>query len=674
MTGSATPLLQVKDLRAYFRTGSGIAKAVDGVTFSINSGETFALVGESGCGKSVTSLSILGLLPRPAGYIAGGSIKLQGKEIANLPSAEMRKIRGNRISMIFQEPMTALNPVFTVNQQISEVLRLHQGMSKAEARARGIEMLDLVGIPDPTKRIDEYPHQLSGGMRQRVMIAMALACKPELLVADEPTTALDVTIQSQILELIRKLQAETKTAVLLITHDMGVVRETAHRVGVMYAGRIVEEAPRDELFAAPSHPYTQLLLRSLPSKGVRNRRLAIIAGIVPRATQFPPGCRFSNRCPYVMERCKGEVPPDYAIRSEHRAACYLLAKEEDRQGAAQREVELQPPAPPSALDSKTVRLRIENLEMHFPIQKGLLKKTVGHVMAVDGVTLDIHKGETLALVGESGCGKTTVGKSIVRLLQPSGGSMKFHDSELMGLSRRGLRPFRRHVQVIFQDPQSSLNPRMMVGEILMEGMEVHRIGKSRAERQKRIEAIMERVGLRPEMATRYPHEFSGGQRQRIGLARALAVEPELIICDEATSSLDVSVQAQVLNLLKDLQSELGLSYLFITHDLSVVQYLADRVAVMYLGRIVEEGATPEIFDTPRHPYTRALLSAVPEVEPTGRKKIVLQGDVPSPISPPKGCHFHPRCPHAVARCSQSYPTAVQFSATHECKCFLCKSI
>jgi peptide/nickel transport system ATP-binding protein len=668
------PLLKVQDLCAYFRTGGGVAKAVDGVTFSIRPAETFALVGESGCGKSVTALSILGLLPRPAGYIAGGSILLHGRDIAHLPPVEMRKIRGNRISMIFQEPMTALNPVFTVNQQISEVLRLHQGMSKAAARERAIQMLEHVGIPDPHKRIDEYPHQLSGGMRQRVMIAMALACKPELLVADEPTTALDVTIQSQILDLIRKLQRETGTAVLLITHDMGVVRETAQRVGVMYAGRIVEEAPRDEIFAAPSHPYTQLLLRSLPSKGVRNRRLATIVGIVPHATQFPPGCRFSNRCPYVMERCKEAVPPDYAIAEDHRAACYLLEAEEDRHRAAKRDVELQPAAPASALDRNTVCLRIRDLAMHFPIQKGIFKRTVGHVLAVDGVTLDIHKGETLALVGESGCGKTTVGKSIVRLLTPSGGSMQFRDSELMGLGRRKLRPFRRRIQVIFQDPLSSLNPRMMIGETLLEGMEIHRVGTSRADRLRRIEGIMERVGLRANMATRYPHEFSGGQRQRIGLARALAVEPDLIICDEATSSLDVSVQAQVLNLLKDLQSELGLSYLFITHDLSVVQYLADRVAVMYLGRIVEEGATPEIFDTPKHPYTRALLSAVPEVEPTGRKKIVLQGDVPSPISPPRGCHFHPRCPHAAPMCSRSYPAAVKFSPTHECKCFLCKSL
>ena len=667
---SSAPLLEVTDLRSYFRTGAHTARAVDGVSFSIRRGEVFALVGESGCGKSVTALSILQLLPRPAGYIAGGSVRLGGREISTLPPVDMRRIRGNRISMIFQEPMTALNPVFTVGYQISEVLLLHQGMTRRQAHARAVEMLGLVGFSEPASHYGDYPHQLSGGMRQRVMIAMALACRPELLIADEPTTALDVTIQSQILELIRQLQQENDTAVLLITHDMGVVRENAHHVGVMYAGRIVETASRDDLFARPSHPYTQLLLKSLPSKTVRGMRLATISGRVPPATEFPPGCRFANRCPYAMDRCRAEVPPAFAVADGHHVACFMLDGAV-RSTAVPLPEPAREPSPPSALDPGAASLCVSDLKMHFPIRRGILKRVVGHVRAVDGVSFAIQEGETLGLVGESGCGKTTVGKCIVRLLDPTAGAVRFHTADLTRLRAGGLKPFRRCIQVIFQDPQSSLNPRLMIEETIMEGMQTHGIGLNRAERLERAYAIMQRVGLDTAMGTRYPHEFSGGQRQRIGIARALAVEPELVICDEATSSLDVSVQAKILNLLKDLQSELGLAYLFITHDLSVVEYLADRVCVMYLGRIVEEGTTDEVFSTPKHPYTRALLSAVPTVdEDTGRKRIVLSGDVPSPANPPPGCHFHSRCPEARPECADAYPQPVQFTETHQCRCLL----
>ena len=662
-------ILEVRDLRTYFRTGAGIAKAVDGVSFSVRAGETYALVGESGCGKSVTALSILQLVAQPAGYIAGGGVYFRGREISSLPPVEIRKVRGNRISMIFQEPMTALNPVFTIGNQVAEVLILHQGMSRRQARERTIEMLKLVGIPDAAARCDEYPHQMSGGMRQRVMIAMALACRPALLIADEPTTALDVTIQSQILDLMRNLKKELGAAVLLITHNMGVVRENADRVGVMYAGRIVEEAAQDDIFAAPRHPYTQLLLRSLPSRGKRGTRLATIEGMVPKATDFPPGCRFNTRCPYVMDRCRKEQPACFPAGEGHRVECFLMDK------AANAGT---PPATAPTKQSGTqtiseigpTRLDITGLEMHFPIQKGLLKRTVGHVKAVDGVTLCINKGETLALVGESGCGKTTVGKCIVRLLDPTGGSIRFDGGEMAGLPRRQLKKFRRRIQMIFQDPFSCLNPRLMIGETINEGMETHGIGGSAEGRRKRARELMLRVGLDPDMLNRYPHEFSGGQRQRIGLARALAMDPDLIICDEATSSLDVSVQAQILNLMKELQNSLGLSYLFITHDLSVVRYLADRVSVMYLGRIVEEGTNAEIFDDPRHPYTRALLSAVPQIDETVRRKIVLGGDVPSPVTPPAGCHFHPRCPDARPECSAAYPEPVSFGSTHTCRCIL----
>ena len=666
---SKSPLLEVKELRAWFTTRAGPARAVDAISFYIHPGETYALVGESGSGKSVTALSILQLLPKPAGHIAGGEIVFEGRDISKLPPIAIRKVRGNEISMIFQEPMTALNPVFTAGQQIVEVLRLHQKLKGKTARKRGIEMLDQVGIPEPDARFDEYPHQLSGGMRQRVMIAIALACQPKLLIADEPTTALDVTIQSQILELIATLQKETGTSVLLITHDMGVVRENAHRVGVMYAGKLVEEAPVKRLFDAPAHPYTELLMRALPSRTHRGSKLDTIEGMVPGPTEVIAGCRFCTRCPVALPRCPDVAPTRHAVVENHCVTCHLFEGLAGGQRAAIAE-DLES-APESVVDTDTTCLSIDGLKMHFPIRKGLLKRTVGHVRAVDGVELRLYKGETLALVGESGCGKTTVGKCVIRLLDPTAGSVEFAELDLAQLGRRQMRPLRKRIQFVFQDPFSSLNPRMMVGETLIEAMETHRIGANRGERGERATALLARVGLDAEMVHRYPHEFSGGQRQRIALARALATEPDLMICDEATSALDVSVQAQILNLMKDLQSDLGLSYIFITHDLSVVEYLADRVSVMYLGRIIEEGTTEEIFRSAKHPYTQALLSAVPTVDAgTGREKIILEGDVPSPIHPPSGCHFHPRCPRALPQGAQAYPESHPFSDTHSCRCVL----
>jgi peptide/nickel transport system ATP-binding protein len=535
------PLLQVQNLSTWFTTRAGPARAVDNVSFDIYPGETYALVGESGSGKSVTALSIMQLLPKPAGYIAGGKIVFKGTDMAQLPPVEMRAFRGNEISMIFQEPMTSLNPVFTCGQQIDEVLRLHQGMNRQQARARGIEMLEQVGIPDPAARYDEYPHQLSGGMRQRVMIAMALACEPALLIADEPTTALDVTIQSQILTLIEKLRQETNTAVLLITHDMGVVRENAQRVGVMYAGNLVEEAPVDELFDSPQHPYTELLMRALPTRGVRGSKLETIKGMVPKATEQIAGCRFTNRCPVALPFCADKQLREVATAENHRVSCHLFSEGMTEKRAA-IETELDP-APTVAVDSAIRNLRIEELKMHFPIRKGLLKRMVGHVKAVDGVSLEIRKGETLALVGESGCGKTTVGKSIIRLYDPSGGAIELQGEDITSLRRGQLQPLRRNVQFVFQDPFSSMNPRMRIHDILTDGMVVHGIGADAADRRRRAIDMLARVGLDDSALERYPHEFSGGQRQRIMLARALCVEPQVLICDEATSALDVSVQA-----------------------------------------------------------------------------------------------------------------------------------
>ena len=680
------PLLRVDNLKTYFRTAeasdsrnpgtSGLARAVDGVSFEIQHNEIFAIVGESGCGKSVTALSISQLVPQPAGFIAGGEIHYKGREITRLPEVEKRKIRGNEIAMIFQEPMTSLNPVFTVGNQILEAIQQHQKIGGDAAKNAAIEMLDLVGIPEPVRRFDEYPHQLSGGMRQRVMIAIALSCRPGLLIADEPTTALDVTIQAQILDLIKNLQREFGMAVLLITHDLGVVSEMADRVAVMYAGKIVETSDWNTLYHHPRHPYTTKLLDSLPSRQKRGDALQTIRGRVPQATRYPDGCRFADRCPQVMDGCDIVLPPLIEIDAEHHTACHLYNPDFDRTDQmAEGATSISTTAAPSPVPEPDITgepfIQVDSLRVHFPIVKGILKRTVGYVYAVDGVSLTIPKGKTLALVGESGCGKTTLGKAVLRLGVPVQGEVRYDDVDLAGLSRSELHPYRRKLQIIFQDPYSSLNPRAMIGQTIQEGMITHGIGENRSDREDRVRDLMQRVGLSPDMVNRYPHEFSGGQRQRIGIARCLAVEPEFIVCDEATSALDVSVQAQILNLLKELQDDLDLTYLFITHNLSVVEYLADEVAVMYLGRIVERGTTEEIFDGPKHPYTRALLSAVPKIDPeTGIEKIQLEGDVPSPIHPPKGCHFHPRCPEAMPHCSEAYPDEIAFTETHSCRCYL----
>jgi len=667
-------LLAVRDLKTYFRTGEGLARAVDGVSFDIHQGQTFALVGESGCGKSITALSIMQLIPEPAGYIAGGEIFYKDTDVVRLSEWEKRRIRGNDISMIFQEPMTSLNPVLTIGDQIMEAIRLHQNLDRSAARHKAMEMLDLVSIPSPKERLKEYPHQFSGGMKQRVMIAIALSCQPGLLIADEPTTALDVTIQAQVLNLIRDLQQETGTAVLLITHDLGVVAETAERIAVMYAGKIVEIADRKALFESPCHPYTEKLLESLPTRQKRGHALQTISGRVPKATDYLSGCRFADRCHRVMaDHCREDAPDLIEVTPGHHVACYRYssAKQEQSEPQSNMTSPMEPSVEHSVPSAEYPILQTMNFKVYFDIKKGLLKRTVGHVRAVDGVDLNIQKGSTLALVGESGCGKTTLGMGLLQLVRPTDGSVVYDSVDLMALRHKELLPYRRKLQIIFQDPYSSLNPRMMVGQIIQEGMAAHGIGSSKAEREERAREVMSNVGLDPDMIHRYPHEFSGGQRQRIGIARCLAVDPEFIICDEATSALDVSVQAQILNLLKDLQRELDLTYLFITHDLSIVEYFADEVMVMYLGRIVERGATEEIFDDTMHPYTRALLSAIPRIDPqNGRKTIQLEGDVPSPANPPAGCHFHPRCSHAMPVCLEEYPQETVLNRRHACRCHL----
>ena len=660
-------LLSVKNLKTSFQTVNGLACAVDGISFDIHRGKTLAIVGESGCGKTVTALSIIRLIQGPAGQIAGGEIYFEGQNLLKLPENKMREVRGNRISIIFQEPMTSLNPVMTIGEQIMEVTRLHKGYSKKEALEKAIEMLDLVKIPDSVSRISEYPHQLSGGMKQRVMIAMALSCEPGLLIADEPTTALDVTVQAQILKLMKELQQKKGTAILLITHDMSVVYETADDVTVMYAGQAVEQAESSQFFKHACHPYSTKLFESLPDAKKRGSELSAIPGRVPDPVKYPSGCRFAERCHLVFDKCRTEDPVLRPIDNGQSIACHLgkdapTIKIEKLTEVQKKKKEIQ-----SAL---TPLLAVKNLKVYFPIHKGLFQRVVGHVKAVDGLNISVQPGETLALVGESGCGKTTVGKGIIRLIDITEGTVRFNGTDLSQISMRQLRKLRKDFQIMFQDPYGSLNPRMMVNQIISEGMVSQGIGKNKKERDNLIKELMERVGLDPKMTNRYPHEFSGGQRQRIGIARFLALKPKFVVCDEVTSALDVSVQAQILNLLKHLQKEENLSFLFITHNLSVVSYIAERTAVMYLGRIVERGTVKEVFETPKHPYTTALLAAAPRIGEDGLGKIFLEGDVPSPINPPQGCHFHPRCPKVMTKCREAYPGQSTFSDTHSTHCWL----
>jgi peptide/nickel transport system ATP-binding protein len=693
-----TELLKVQALKTWFDTPEGAVRAVDGIDFSVRKGETLALVGESGSGKSITALTLLKLIPAPAGRIVGGHVWLGGQDLVATAERDMRRVRGRRLAMIFQEPQSSLNPVLTVGAQIMEAIvapslahgprlgpigeALPKGLDANALRLRSLELLRAVGMADPERRLDEYPHQLSGGMKQRVMIAMALAAEPDILIADEPTTALDVTIQAQILELLKDLQRRTGMAIVLITHDLGIVAGMADRVAVMYAGQIVELAPRAGFYREPLHPYAKKLFRSLPSRLKRGSALEVIQGAVPRLNQEFTGCRFAPRCEFAWDRCRAEAPQmlDQAGRS---VRCHLYDRKEDvgqpplslreRVGGEGTIAEegLTTLTPSLSRREREPLLEVSELKVHFPIHRGVLRRVVGQVKAVDGVSFQIKRGCTLALVGESGCGKTTVGKGLLQLIRPTAGRVHFGGHDLTALAQRALRPLRREFQVIFQDPASSLNPRMLVGEIVAEGMQAQGIGRTRAERDARVARLLEHVGLPADAARRYPHEFSGGQRQRISIARALALDPKLIVCDEPTSALDVSVQAQILNLLKQLQDEHALAYLFITHNISVVEYLAHDVAVMYLGRIVERGTVDEILTTPKHPYTQALLAAVPTLEPAPTSVAPrLQGDIPSPAHPPSGCHFHPRCPQAMDACRRDYPGTTSLTAMHAVHCHL----
>jgi peptide/nickel transport system ATP-binding protein len=640
------PVLQVRDLVTHFTTPRGVVRAVDGVSFDVRAGETLALVGESGSGKTVTAMSLMRLV-RPPGRILSGRVDYHGRDLLELSEQEMRQVRGTGISMVFQDPMSSLNPVMRIRIQLEEAMLAHGKFSGQEARTRAVELMQRVGIPDPEARLADYSHSFSGGMRQRVMIAMALANRPDVIVADEPTTALDVTIQAQILELLGELNRELGTAILLITHNLGVVARSCQRVAVMYGGRIVEQAPADQLFAEPRHPYTRALLAATPHLAAdRDTPLVPIEGRPPDLLAPIPGCAYAPRCDAAIERCHHERPPTYVDQAGVRGwECWVSGPE----GI------LPPPSAATRADiaraeaaSGESLLSVEDLVKTFPVKRrtGVLRRTTAHVNAVDGVDFSIGPGETLGLVGESGCGKSTVARALLGIHPPTSGTIRFDGRDVGLLHGDDLRWYRSQVQLVFQDPMSSLNPRLTVGDALAEPLVVRGLATGDGARR-RVGDLLDLVGLDPQAASRYPHEFSGGQRQRIVIARALAVNPRLLVCDEAVSALDVSLQAQIVNLLQDLQGRLGLAYLFIGHDLATVRHISHRILVMYLGQVVESGPSELIAASPQHPYTASLLSAVPEPDPArerSRERIVLSGDVPSPLSPPPACRFHSRCP------------------------------
>ena len=661
-------LLSVENLHVHFRTSAGIVRAVEGLSFNVKPGEVVAVVGESGSGKSVTALAVMRLLPKRSAIVPQGRITFDGSNLLELDDEQMRQRRGRDISMIFQEPMTSLNPILPIGLQITEPLQIHLGMSDEQANARAVELLGLVGIPDAQRRLSQYPHQFSGGMRQRVMIAIGLACNPKLIIADEPTTALDVTIQAQILELMKDLSRRLNIALILITHNLGVVARYADRVIVMYAGRQAEQGAADAVFHRPRHPYTMGLLRSVPRLDrPRGVKLETIEGLPPNLATAPPGCRFAPRCPYRLPICEKD-PPLVPTDTGGLSACVRTA--EIASGAINWTSGM---VAGDAIRAEGVReplLAVRGLKKFFPIRAGLGgAKAV--VRAVDDVSFDIYPGETLGLVGESGCGKTTVGRLILRLDEPTAGDIRFEGKDLLNAPAAELKAIRRKIQVIFQDPYSSLNPRMTVGQIVAEPLHVHGIVADAAKRKTRVAELISQVGLRPELAERYPHQLSGGQRQRVGIARALGMEPSFIVCDEAVSALDVSIQGQIINLLEDLQRAFGLAYLFIAHDLAVVRHISMRVVVMYLGHVMEVADRDTLYREPLHPYTKLLLDAAPIPDPTvekARAPRLIKGELPSALAPPKGCVFHTRCPLASEECKAAVPPLREIRPKHFAAC------
>jgi peptide/nickel transport system ATP-binding protein len=674
----AEPILQVSDLRTQFFTDAGVVRAVDGVSFSVAAGETLGIVGESGSGKTVAALSLIRLLEDPA-RIVGGQIRFQGRDIVKMSQEELRNIRGDGIAMVFQDPMTSLNPVLKIARQLAETMLVHGRLDERQALERSVSLLGRMGITAPERAIDSYPHQFSGGMRQRVMLAMGFANEPSLLIADEPTTALDVTIQAQILDLIAELNRDYNTAIVLISHDLGVIASVCARVVVMYAGEVVEEGPTEAILSDPRHPYTWALINAVPRIDRHvpgQRRLVTIEGAPPDPMAHPPGCRFAPRCPFRIDKCT-EHPDLVELAPGRKSRCWVT-----QAGDALPPPSTRATAPAEAkagidhgagakLERGERMLQLRGVVKHFPLPKTSFFGRREVVHAVDGVDLDVAQGETVGLVGESGCGKSTLARVVARIHEPTAGSVIFHGQDIAHAAQSRIRPLRRHMQMVFQDPYASLNPRMTVADILGEPLRVHSITSSEADTQKRIGELLDVVGLSSRAGARYPHEFSGGQRQRISIARALSVRPDFIIADEPISALDVNIQAQIINLLIDLQERFGLTYLFIAHDLAVVRHISDRVVVLYLGKVAEVASADELFARPLHPYTRYLISAVPIPDAAvekRRKRLPLQGEPPSALNPPSGCRFRTRCPITKAICADVVPPVVEHRPGHFAAC------
>jgi peptide/nickel transport system ATP-binding protein len=678
--GSGNPVLQVRGLKTQFFTDEGVVRAVDGVSFSVGGGETLGIVGESGSGKTVAALSLMRLLEEPCRIVAG-EIRFQGRDVLGMTPEELRAFRGGGVAMVFQNPMTSLNPVLRIARQLVETMVVHGRYDVDEATARSVNLLARMGITAPERAIRSYPHQFSGGMRQRVVIAMGMSNEPALLIADEPTTALDVTIQAQILELLRELNQDFSTAVILISHDLGVIARVCARVMVMYAGEVVEEGPTEELLADPRHPYTWALINAVPRldrHAQGNKRLTTIEGAPPDPLNHPQGCRFAERCPFRIDKC-AQPPPLEEVAPGRKARCWVT-----QGGGTLARSDAATPVEPARASTRRFEqsqasvlargerlLEVRGLTKHFPLPRQSFFVPDRVVHAVDGVDLDVAQGETVGLVGESGCGKSTLARVIVRIYEPTSGSIIFAGKDISNASPAAIRPLRRRMQMVFQDPYSSLNPRMTVGQILGEPMRFHGLTHGPADTGSRIAEILDVVGLSPKAAARYPHEFSGGQRQRISIARALAVRPDFIIADEPISALDVNIQAQIINLLVDLQERFGLTYLFIAHDLAVVRHISDRIVVLYLGKVMEVARADELFAAPLHPYTRHLISAVPIPDAAmerRRQHLRLIGEPPSAVDPPSGCRFRTRCPIAQPICAAQTPSLAAHHEGHHVAC------
>jgi peptide/nickel transport system ATP-binding protein len=653
MPETAEPLLRVRDLRTWFLTDAGPVRAVDGVSFDVRAGETLGIVGESGSGKSVCAKSIMRLLDEPA-RIVDGTVTFRGQDLAHLDEDAIRDVRGRDIAMVFQDPMTSLNPVLRIAKQLVEAMTAHGRFTPVAAKARAISLLGRMGVSAPERAVRSYPHQYSGGMRQRVMLAMGFSNEPALLIADEPTTALDVTIQAQILDLLRTLNTDLGTAVILISHDLGVIANICSRILVMYAGEVVEEGSPEDLLSDPRHPYTWALLNAAPriDSATHGRRLVTIEGQPPDPRAWPTGCRFRARCPFAVEQCAEH--PELLPINEHRATrCWVT----QRGGALA--VPARPPqaAPPRPAITQPL-LVLEGVKKHFTLPREGFLAPARVLRAVDGVDLSVNRGETVGLVGESGCGKSTLARLVTRLHHPTEGRISFDGQDISSLTLAAIRPLRRRMQMIFQDPYASLNPRMSVGDILAGPLRLHGIVADDAAARRRVGELLDIVNLPARSAEKFPHEFSGGQRQRISIARALALQPDLVVADEPVSALDVNIQAQIINLMTDLQERFHLTYLFIAHDLAVVRHVCDRIVVLYLGRVMEIAAADALFRSPRHPYTQTLIAAVPVPNPKlerGRRSVPMKGEPPSPINPPKGCRFVTRCPMAQAICGEVEP-------------------